>query len=390
MKSFFLPIIVVIVVGVVGVGCWLYSNSDSVSGVAVINEALDVAAVDPYGAYQTGVGNTTLTFQLPAESLGSQFSEGVQLLSTVVEGVRVSDIPEMLEITLNARNTSLLADDADADEIFVTVSSNLLEDSFEFEARFVSDSVFVRLLKAPTFLSGGTQGLLDQYMNVWLSEDSDLLSEADFTDLEWQQAEVTMRQALISIVRLMVDTKTMVFSSVSSKGGATYMVPYTINVSQLPMVLTHERFETEVLQPISDIVYLTTTFQDEAGGLTNSKEEVLRDLRELRDSIVSSMNEDQESMISISGSFTVAQDSRRFLGKALDVSVDTVDPVSSVQIHFEEMLQKELVSIAAPEEFQSLSTFAESFYFSLLSTFFTLPSPDISGEILEEDTFFVE
>ena len=40
MKSFLLPIIVVIVVGAVGVGYWLYSVSDSVSGVAVINEAL--------------------------------------------------------------------------------------------------------------------------------------------------------------------------------------------------------------------------------------------------------------------------------------------------------------------------------------------------------------
>ena len=44
-------------------------------------------------------------------------------------------------------------------------------------------------------------------MNVWLSEDSDVLSEADFTDLEWQQAEMTMRQALINLVRLMIDTK---------------------------------------------------------------------------------------------------------------------------------------------------------------------------------------
>ena len=104
------------------------------------------------------------------------------------------------------------------------------------------------------------------------------------------------------------------------------------------MVLTHERFETEVLQPVSDIVYLTSTFRDETGGLTQEKGEVLQDLREFRDSIVASMKEDQESMISISGSFTVAQESHRFLGKALDVSADTVDPVSSIQVQFEDCL----------------------------------------------------
>ena len=70
MKSFLLPIIVVVVVGAIGIGYWLHSSSDSVSGVSVINEALDVSAVDPYGSYQTGVGNTTLTFQVPVESLG--------------------------------------------------------------------------------------------------------------------------------------------------------------------------------------------------------------------------------------------------------------------------------------------------------------------------------
>ena len=140
----------------------------------------------------------------------------------------------------------------------------------------------------------------------------------------------------------------MVFSSVSSGDDATYVVPYTINVSQLPMVLTHERLRLRVLQPVSDIVYLTSTF--------GMRQEVLLRIRKRYCGICVNSEillfpvwkRTRNQWFQLAVPFTVVQESHRFLGKVLDVSVDTADPVSSIQIHFEEMLQKEPVSIGTP------------------------------------------
>ena len=370
-KTVLAACVCVLLVGAVGYTAWHAAHREETPRDIVLGAFNDgIGKIHEHYTHEEG--NMTIDVSVPAGSLGAEFPQMLEILRSVVKGVR-TDTPDEITVSLSVEYSGSLEGTDTGMRIGLT--GNLMDDRLLFDLVLSDDSVFFRPVETPEFAVAEMRELIDARTGVWTREyigdeiSADVANDREYLDM--------VNRLYGDFIALLVREKVLRLGSADGKDGF-HVIEYEVDMERLPEVLAGGEFDEKVLKPFAAM------FRDlrDAPFYDGSQEDTIADFMRMRDDIVAYIRANHDD-IEFSGALHIETMNRIPAGGTIHITMEIDDEESeydgtTIRISTRNTLKEGEYTPEKPTEYETdMGEFFEQLLFS--ATFALLPALGPTG-----------